>query len=795
MNLNNHFFSNIFQNEKTIQKIRQECINIDIDDILKIKFVDKIDSIFQKYPLILEDKSTFIKQITFNFWNIISCYMFQKNDKNPKSLETLIDYLNASIRIIEFAIFVHSKELQDIKKIYFDIKVINICFYKHFIQINNKILINNKNLILVLKDTKNKGKLTVFIADDNSCKYLPSSIPKNEIESEKKYEETFWFERYFRLNNKQILDVYEKISSHGGGGGNKGIRESSKHKDFDEYNYIDENIFTDDDLSKLTKIEDKLEAFNSASKMQSIMFKEPKQQKDRDQNYSDKKDFNKKKFYDPVKNILGIRRFEDKHLNSKYKEYLVNKTISYYYAKNSMYLYSKAPQLDTFKNLVNELLINKNDYRYSLILCSLFSGINIKEVIRIFFEESKNFDLKKNSYILEIKHDKNIFANKVPKTDVLISPNGNKSIVHFPSFIKDFINVIKSEYERAKKNKENFEDFVDNEYFKCKEVLKKEIKTLNKTLSYVNLKKIHKLFYHYFSIFHKNTDTSILFLVSLSKYNQVRATYASQPKQLIYYELWIKEFYQILTQNESNIQSFIDIDLSEEVGSPKVVKASVFKNFLLNLSYLKPKNKIEEFNLKMIFIRYSLSILLATRDDNESCNLSEFSKRFGILTIHEKAKHIKSSKRIIPLTAKALFYIDEFYELIKSFEIDYTYPILLNEENCEIIINSLSKESVLKFIQTFKDYISFEEIENFVKVVDLNFGRHIFATESLRQGFNKDYENEFMGHFSMGSLGLGMYSNFDLNDYIESSKKFIESIENKYLPQNITHKDIKCYKN
>ena len=91
--------------------------------------------------------------------------------------------------------------------------------------------------------------------------------------------------------------------------------------------------------------------------------------------------------------------------------------------------------------------------------------------------------------------------------------------------------------------------------------------------------------------------------------------------------------------------------------------------------------------------------------------------------------------------------------------------------------------------------VKFDEIEKFVKLVDMNFGRHIFSTEALIQGFNKDYENEFMGHFSNGSSGLGMYSNFDLNDYIESSKKFVESIENKYFPKYITHKDIKCYLN
>ena len=191
MNLNNHFFSRIFQNEKTIQKIRVEVIDKDFDDIFRVKFLDKIDSILQESPLLFDDKSNFLKQITFNFWNIVDCYAFQKNNKNSKAEASLIDFLNASTRIIQFAIYIYNKNLEDIRETYFDVKSINVCFYKHFINIENDILINNKYLMQILKDPKNKCKLTVFIGDDD--KYLPSSNSRNEIASEKNLEETFWF--------------------------------------------------------------------------------------------------------------------------------------------------------------------------------------------------------------------------------------------------------------------------------------------------------------------------------------------------------------------------------------------------------------------------------------------------------------------------------------------------------------------------------------------------------------------------------------------------------------------------
>ena len=240
------------------------------------------------------------------------------------------------------------------------------------------------------------------------------------------------------------------------------------------------------------------------------------------------------------------------------------------------------------------------------------------------------------------------------------------------------------------------------------------------------------------------------------------------------------------------MESIVDIDMKDVVGSPKLIKSAAFKNFLLDLTSLSPKNYIDEFNLKMIFIRYSLSILLATRDYVNSCDLSDFSRNYKLLTIHEKIKHIKTSKRLIPLTDKALLYIDEFIELKEKYKIDFSYPILLKEENSEITSIQLTKISVLEYLKSFKDDYKYFEIEKFIKITELNLGRHVFSSEALKNGFNKDYENEFMGHFSRGSSGLGVYSNFNINDYINSTRSFIEDIEKRYFPTYITSKDIKC---
>jgi len=764
MNLNNHSFSSLFKNEKIIENKRVKILNIIVDNDLQTRFIDKINVILSMNPLEF-DNSIFLKQIVYNFWNIIYLYDLQINHSHPKCKQTRIAFLNISIRILQFAIFTKHRNLDNIHAIYFNDKNIDLCFYTHFMSIEDEILLSYKDLFDVLHDEKNKNKVTIFIDSDEN-KYLPISIPKNEIEGKNNLEKPFWFQRFFQLKNEQIKHIFNEIGSKGNSTSSD-TRRRNKHKNFDTYNYIDDIIETTINLKELNNLEGTNEFLSKLPVRQSILFTE--------------------------QNILNIK-VDSKHLNSNYKQHLINKAISSVVAKNSMYLYSKAPNLNILKHLVNSLMIDENNYSSCLLLFALFTGISIKDSISIFLHKASNISFYKNSdYILKITHDKNIFAKNVPKDETILIPrNGTVSNVFLPYFLHNICSIIKEEFAKQKLDNSSLDEFIHQEYNKCNITLKNKIKLLQKSIANLNIRNIHKLFYHYFHIYNKKTDTSIIFLTNLSKSNQARVCYTSQPKRLVYYELWIENLYKLLYKKAFNPEHMKDLDMNDFVGSPKVVKCGAFKNFLLDLSSLIPKNYIDEFNLKMIFIRYSLSILLATRYYVNSCDLSDFSRNYKLLTIHEKIKHIKTSKRLIPLTDKALLYIDEFIELKEKYKIDFSYPILLKEENSEITSIQLTKISVLEYLKSFKDDYKYFEIEKFIKITELNLGRHVFSSEALKNGFDKDYENEFMGHFSRGSSGLGVYSNFNINDYINSTRAFIEDIEKRYFPTYITSKDIKC---
>lgn len=98
-----------------------------------------------------DEKNIFQKTNYLFFWYVIACYVFQKNYKNSKSLGTLIEYLNVAIRTLEFAIFIEHKKLENIKEIYFNLKIVDVCFYKYFIAIQDEILSNNRDLLEILK--------------------------------------------------------------------------------------------------------------------------------------------------------------------------------------------------------------------------------------------------------------------------------------------------------------------------------------------------------------------------------------------------------------------------------------------------------------------------------------------------------------------------------------------------------------------------------------------------------------------------------------------------------------------
>ena len=778
-----------------IKKIKNDAKekNLDKNEIKKkikeIKFflikhyLNKIDLILEKFQVTktkFENNKNLIleKQIVYNYYYVQRNYFIQKKIKNPKCDESIINYFNASLRILEFAIYVNFRKIEYVKKICFNKKEINICFYSYFAEIKDEISSKNRYLIKcgkAINSAEYNGKNVIYIDYNNS--YIPISIINTKVENDNNNSMS-WFARYFIIENKQVNDIFNGIGSKGSYA-SKGPRGKRKLQPLDSIDFLDENIYNSNtQKEKNQSLENSLENTQNADTIATIALLDNKY-------------------------AIGIK-IRENYTNSSYKNFLIDKKISNNMAKNDMFLYSKAPNINTLKELITKILEEdssdkKEGYHRKLILLSFFTGISIDNLIDSLCYNIKEIQFEKQ-YYLKIKAQNNIFAignEEDNKILIKIQNNNDKytTIVYLPNILQNIIYHIKN----AIKNKKNIKTMKEEEYknfkkdqFKiCNKILGNSKKKLNKSIYNVKAKSIHKLFFHYYHLTYGITDTGILPLYKISNSNKARVCYVVQPQRAIYYEKWMIEFLRKFTEkNIPNIPNISNKYLM--IGSPKVVRIEAFKLFLENIVKLPTKNKIERFNLKMIFIRYALSVLLATRDFNTSCELLEFSEKYRLLTIHEKAKHVNSSKRLIKVSPLALDYIKLFFELKQEFNYDGYIPILIKlDRNKNYKFVDFNKDNILNFLKKYSQNKRYEQVVSFIKTVQLNFGRHVFATESLNNELKKDYENEFLGHYSKGNLGFGIFSNMKIETYLKTSEKFMRKIEKKYFNKKISPRNIK----
>ncbi|RLA76294.1 MAG: hypothetical protein DRG78_19300, partial [Epsilonproteobacteria bacterium] len=212
----NNIFEQAFTQCVDINNIRDKVSeNIFEDDIIK-KYVNGINKFLQLYP-IAGDESDFFKSLTYNFWNILYLYIHQKTLDNCRGKRALGEFINVGLRVVELSIFLKYNNLSFLIKKLFSTPIFNTCFYMHFKKIKKDV--SNKD-IKVDFISENKTNLRVLVADLN---YHSSSMPQNQETDDKS--EVWWFERIFKLENKDIFAIFNaegsKNENKSGGSGSK----------------------------------------------------------------------------------------------------------------------------------------------------------------------------------------------------------------------------------------------------------------------------------------------------------------------------------------------------------------------------------------------------------------------------------------------------------------------------------------------------------------------------------------------------------------------------------------------
>lgn len=808
MSHNKYFLEN-FIDDEIIENIRSEILNFSLQDDSSIKYIKNINKFLQKNNIVLEDliKNDLSHTIVYEYWhNILNIYKHMQSHTNW-SKDTLNNYVISSTRIQEFLIFLFKISNNDLLDIFINnFNYLQDSYYFYMQTLKEKI---NEEYFSI----KKVKKTNTILLDNQSNSYY-SSLNIQPFKDDK----ITLFDHFFKLSDHYVEEVFSLSASNNIIDGRNPSGQFGKRIPFLIVDDITVEKLYYGKIEKNTSDETQKEYNQRYRKTQSPFYNK------------NAADLVNNEFFELVKN---------NDISSKYKRFKISKAISNSITKRNLDLQSNYnfPELKVIKNIFVKENRNQNIY-FRVLLLSFLTGFEIKKLLHILLKIDTQVTYQITKSILKIKINKKVFASDILDTLYAEDIKRQECEIHLTEEIiklwqntqRDIEKYYSDRYSDGKylskiieKSQQELEDddlryFLNNKtstfqeiitelknnlpqdkikkiellniideisddfYIDIDQYLKSVVNTYPKRIK-LSLSAISKLSLHYYRQTSNRSELYLLYTRSITTNDEARLCYCATRDRLYDVELWITELYKKIFDSSTR-----DVDIFQSknwVGSPYYIKNGYFKQFIFEITKIKSKNDIATFNLNMILIRYTLSLLLATRDFRNSCNLIDYSKSFQLLTIQEKSKNIYQSKRLIPLTNRANKIIENFYILKKKYNISSSSPVLLTNDAQEMDINKKNIKVFLTSLDTEIDQESIIFIENFISNVKLNFGRHVVTSFLSSTNIDKKYLDAFLNHFKMGTEDQGVYSNFDNQDYINTIIAKIEQIQKSYMPSFI----------
>lgn len=808
MSHNKYFLEN-FIDDEIIENIRSEILNFSLQDDSSIKYIKNINKFLQKNNIVLEDliKNDLSHTIVYEYWqNILNIYKHMQSHTNW-SKDTLNNYVISSTRIQEFLIFLFKISNNDLLDIFINnFNYLQDSYYFYMQTLKEKI---NEEYFSI----KKVKKTNTILLDNQSNSYY-SSLNIQPFKDDK----ITLFDHFFKLSDHYVEEVFSLSASNNIIDGRNPSGQFGKRIPFLIVDDINVEKLYYGKIEKNTSDETQKEYNQRYRKTQSPFYNK------------NAADLVNNEFFELVKN---------NDISSKYKRFKISKAISNSITKRNLDLQSNYnfPELKVIKNIFVKENRNQNIY-FRVLLLSFLTGFEIKKLLHILLKIDTQVTYQITKSILKIKINKKVFASDILDTLYAEDIKRQECEIHLTEEIirlwqntqRDIEKYYSDRYSDGKylskiieKSQQELEDddlryFLNNKtstfqeiitelknnlpqdkikkiellniideisddfYIDIDQYLKSVVNTYPKKIK-LSLSAISKLSLHYYRQTSNRSELYLLYTRSITTNDEARLCYCATRDRLYDVELWITELYKKIFDSSTR-----DVDIFQSknwVGSPYYIKNGYFKQFIFEITKIKSKNDIATFNLNMILIRYTLSLLLATRDFRNSCNLIDYSKSFQLLTIQEKSKNIYQSKRLIPLTNRANKIIENFYILKKKYNISSSSPVLLTNDAQEMDINKKNIKVFLTSLDTEIDQESIIFIENFISNVKLNFGRHVVTSFLSSTNIDKKYLDAFLNHFKMGTEDQGVYSNFDNQDYINTIIAKIEQIQKSYMPSFI----------
>ena len=386
---------------------------------------------------------------------------------------------------------------------------------------------------------------------------------------------------------------------------------------------------------------------------------------------------------------------ESKDIGNRFMQYKKNISFSASITKSKLLLKTeyKIPEVNHLKEFIHYISSNNEanfneieDFSKGIFILSIVFGFTVDDAISFLYNENKNIKRLQNGRI-SVAIDSELFAK------YRVNPLLQKRSFTINYVLQDYIHRLINElanhiflfsnlayyfknmkWERSSKvplirilnntiRAIVSKNRIDN-FFKFKEnylsSMKKLINEFDKEIN-IDFKNMWKITLSFSKLFFKDDTIAMLSIAKYQKNDTAKLSYSSTEKFSQKHSLLLESIcngldlpnaisrllnikYKIYNHTFSSVEPIF-------VGSHKAVHYKDSKKFFEKMYELifKEDDKIKKFNLVSIYIRYSMSILCATRDFKNSSTIKNISFSMHTQIITEKSESKLNGIRIIPL--------------------------------------------------------------------------------------------------------------------------------------------------
>jgi hypothetical protein len=489
------------------------------------------------------------------------------------------------------------------------------------------------------------------------------------------------------------------------------------------------------------------------------------------------------------------------YIHSALEQHQINKAFSSVFTKSNLLLASdyNVPKLGLLSKFIHHISGKNHIEKFykSLFIVSCVLGSKTEDII-LMIAKNKNTPISIKGNVLSIKIDNTLFAKN--SVSELLEDNRHMLMFELPNIMSMLIAKMQRDYEDiCKKTRLNhfqtikfttdhllnktwkqYKDFLAKYFMPdtelnlkmYKEYIDDNTKIFSKHIV-IKTSQTHRYLPHFLNFIGEDLLTAKMATAVYSRNDQSKLAYTSTRTNAAQHSQNLKIFWEKLNLDyiarpiiglaSGSYKTVLSpIPKAEFSGSSRLAKQDETKYFfdLLRTNIDITKNENDRFNLTSMYVRYAMSLLMATREFKNSANFESWIKSHGFISINEKAQTLAMGVRYIPICER-MHKLLEYYESILS-QKGLPRNVYLYIGDAYEVYTPQNAKLILENMEHLKRKT---DLEKYISEVPCNTGRHVFSQKALEFKISDNYTSAFLGHYGKGEEQQGMWSTIDMKDY------------------------------